>query len=82
MVVEVGTVGMAVGAVAGHLLQLALLQGLLLLMRTIGLHVFITRHNTLTRHNLKLLPIALRMDCTTRKHRPAQAVGNESLIKP
>ena len=79
VVITVDTV--VVGIAVGHRLQLERLLELLLLTPITDQPPFITPRNTFTRHNLKLLPIALRMDCTTRKHRPAQVVGNESLIK-
>ena len=76
MVVGVGTVDMVVGVVAGRPLLLVLWLERLLPMRTTGLRAFITLHNMFIHRNHKLPPIALKMDCTIHRHRPAQAVGN------
>ena len=76
MVVGVGMVARVVGVAAGRLLRLVRWPELLLLMRTTGLHASITPHNMFIHRNHKLLPIALKMDCTIRRHRPAQVAGN------
>jgi hypothetical protein len=81
MVVGVGMVDMAVGVAAGRLLRLVLWLEWMLPMRTTDLRAFITPRNMFIHRNHKLLPIALKMDCTIHRHRPVQVAGNEWHIK-
>jgi hypothetical protein len=68
-----GTVDMAVG----RLLRLVLWLEWLLPMRITDLRASITPRNMFILRNHKLLPIALKMDCTIHRRRPVQVAGNE-----